>query len=60
MNVDDPITPAPQELHLPRLLGGEVVVQGHPLVMVHAEKVVTAVARGRVNTRWRDFADILY
>lgn len=54
----DPITPAPQELHLPRLLGGEVVVWGYPLVMVHAEKIVTGVARGTVNTRWRDFADV--
>jgi hypothetical protein len=26
--------------------------------MVHAEKIVTAVARGTVNTRWRDFADV--
>ena len=58
VNVGDPITPAPQELHLPRLLGGEVVVRGYPLVMVHAEKIVTAVARGTVNTRWRDFADV--
>jgi hypothetical protein len=58
VNVGDPIIPAPQEVHLPRLLGGEVVVRGYPLVMVHAEKIVTAVARGSVNTRWRDFADI--
>ncbi len=58
INVGDPITPAPQDLHLPRLLGGEVVVRGYPLVMVHGEKIVTAVARGTVNTRWRDFADI--
>ncbi len=29
VNVGDPITPAPQELHLPRLLGGEVVAQGY-------------------------------
>ena len=58
VNMGDPITPAPQELHLPRLLGGEVVVRGYPLVMVHAEKIVTAVARGTVNTRWRDFADV--
>lgn len=58
VNVGDPIAPAPQEVHLPRLLGGEVVVQGYPLVMVHSEKKVTAVARGTVNTRWRDFADI--
>ena len=26
--------------------------------MVYAEKIVTAVQRGTVNTRWRDFADI--
>ena len=58
VSVGDPITPAPQDLHLPRLLGGGVVVRGYPLVMVLAEKIVTAVARGRVNTRWRDFADI--
>jgi hypothetical protein len=58
VNVGDPITPAPQDVHLPRLVGGEVVVRGYPLVMVHAEKIVTAVARGTVNTRWRDFADI--
>lgn len=58
VNVGDPITPAPQELVLPRLLGGEFVVRGYPLAMVHAEKLVTAVARGTINTRWRDFADI--
>jgi hypothetical protein len=58
VNVGDPIVPAPQELHLPRLLGGEVPIRGCPLVMVHAEKIVTAIARGTVNTRWRDFADI--
>ena len=58
VNVGDPITPAPQEVHLPRLLGREVTVRGYPLVMVHAEKIVTEVARGTANTRWRDFADI--
>jgi len=58
VNVGDPITPAPHELDLPRLLGGEVVIRGYPLVIVHAEKIVTAVARGTVNTRWRDFADV--
>jgi hypothetical protein len=26
--------------------------------MVFAEKIVTAVQRGTVNTRWRDYADI--
>lgn len=31
---------------------------GYPLAMVYSEKIVTAVARGTVNTRWRDFADM--
>ncbi len=26
--------------------------------MAHAEKIVTAVARGTASTRWRDFADM--
>jgi hypothetical protein len=43
---------------LPRVLGGEIVVCGYPLAMVHAEKIVTAIARGTTSTRWRDFADI--
>jgi hypothetical protein len=58
MNMGDPISPAPKQVRLPRLLGGEVVLRAYPLAMVHAEKVVTAIARGTVNTRWRDFADI--
>jgi hypothetical protein len=57
-NVGDPISPAQKNVCLPRLLGGEIVLRGYPLAMVHAEKIVTAVARGTVNTRWRDFADI--
>lgn len=58
VSVGDPITPEPEDVHVPRLLGGELVVRGYPLAMVHAEKIVTAIARGAVNTRWRDFADI--
>ncbi len=57
-NVGDPISPAPKDVRLPRLLGGEIILRGYPLAMVHAEKIVTAIARGTVNTRWRDFADI--
>jgi hypothetical protein len=57
-NVGDPISPAPKNVRLPRLLGGEIVLRGYPLAMVHAEKIVTAITRGTVNTRWRDFADI--
>lgn len=31
---------------------------GYPLPMVLAEKIITAIERGTINTRWRDFADI--
>jgi hypothetical protein len=44
---------------VPRLLGGSITVRGYPLSMVFAEKIVTAVQRGTVNTRWRDYADIV-
>jgi len=57
-NIGDPISPAPKNVRLPRLLGGEIRLRGYPIAMVHAEKIVTAITRGTVNTRWRDFADI--
>ncbi|HUS60670.1 MAG TPA: nucleotidyl transferase AbiEii/AbiGii toxin family protein [Acidimicrobiales bacterium] len=53
------MSPAPEEVLIPRLLGGEISVKGYLLEMVHAEKIVTAVARGTVNTRWRDFMDVV-
>ena len=58
VNVGDPIWPAPEQVSLPRLLGGELVLQGYPLPMVFAEKLVTALSRGTANTRWRDYADV--
>lgn len=58
VNFGDPVWPEPQEVSVPRLLGGNIVVRGYPLAMVHAEKMVTALQRGTANTRWRDFADI--
>lgn len=58
VNVGDPITPAPASVHVPRLLGGVLAARGYPLTMVHAEKIVTAIARGTASTRWRDFADM--
>jgi predicted nucleotidyltransferase component of viral defense system len=58
INVGDPIWPEPQKIRLPRLLAGELIVRGYSLEMVLAEKVVTAIARGSANTRWRDFVDI--
>ena len=54
----DPIWPEPQKISLPRLIDGEISVRGYPLEMVLAEKIVTALERGTVNTRWRDFVDI--
>lgn len=59
VNVGDPIWPAPGQVEVPRLLGGCITVRGYPLSMVFAEKIVTAVQRGTVNTRWRDYADIV-
>jgi Nucleotidyl transferase AbiEii toxin, Type IV TA system len=58
VNVGDPIWPEPQQISLPRLIGGAISVRGYPLEMVLAEKVVTALERGTANTRWRDFVDI--
>lgn len=55
----DPIWPAAVTVRLPRLLDDEpLVLQSYPLPMVLAEKLVTAIARGTANTRWRDFADL--
>jgi len=58
INVGDPIWPAPQLVEVPRLLGGTLMVKGYPLEMVLAEKLITAIARGTTNTRWRDFLDV--
>lgn len=59
VNVGDPVWPAPVIVSVPRLLGGDALaLSGYPLPMVHAEKLVTALQRGTVNTRWRDFADV--
>lgn len=58
VNVGDPIWPEPKSVRLPRLLDGQLVVRAFSLEMVLAEKIVTAIARGTANTRWRDFVDI--
>jgi hypothetical protein len=62
VNFGDPIWPNPVEVAVPRLVDrgqGPVTMLGYPLPMVIAEKAVTAIQRGTVNTRWRDFADLL-
>jgi len=59
ISVGDPIEPSPQLVQLPCLLTDDTIeLVGYPIVMVHAEKLVTALQRGTVNTRWRDFADV--
>ncbi len=58
VNVGDPIWPRPQNVLVPRLLGGQIEMLGYPIPMVLAEKIVTAAQRGITNTRWRDFADL--
>ncbi|MGH8791038.1 MAG: nucleotidyl transferase AbiEii/AbiGii toxin family protein [Stackebrandtia sp.] len=57
VDVGDPIHP-PQRIVLPRLLHGDITLNGYPLPMILAEKLVIAMQRGTTNTRWRDFADI--
>jgi len=59
VNVGDPVVPAPARTAVPVLLGGERIdVLAYSKSMVVAEKLVTALQRGRASTRWRDFADL--
>jgi predicted nucleotidyltransferase component of viral defense system len=59
VNVGDPVVPAARRTSVPSLLGDEALeVMAYPKAMVVAEKLVTALERGRANTRWRDFADL--
>lgn len=59
VNVGDPVVPAPVRTAIPALLGEERIdVLAYPKSMVVAEKLVTALQRGRASTRWRDFADL--
>lgn len=59
LNVGDPVVPGPVRTIVPVLLGGErIEVLAYPKAMVVAEKLATALQRGRASTRWRDFADL--
>ncbi len=58
VNVGDAIWPTPEMVDVPRLLGGAIRVRGYSIEMVLAEKIITAVQRGTVSTRWRDYCDI--
>lgn len=61
INVGDPVVPEAITTEIPTLLPGSqpaVQVLAYPRTMVIAEKLVTALQRGRANTRMRDFADL--
>jgi len=59
VNVGDPVVPAPIRTAIPVLLEDKPIeALAYPKVMVVAEKLVTALQRGRASTRWRDFADL--
>ncbi|WP_020578162.1 nucleotidyl transferase AbiEii/AbiGii toxin family protein [Actinopolymorpha alba] len=61
VNFGDPIWPAPEPIEVPRIVDiglKPLTILGYPLIMVLAEKIVTAIDRGATNTRWRDFADV--
>lgn len=59
VSVGDPVVPPAESIDLPRLLGGTLTVRGYRVETIHAEKIVTAIVRGTVNTRWRDFLDVI-
>jgi len=44
VNVGDPVQPPPQRIVLPRILGGELAINGYPLPMVYAEKIVSPIS----------------
>src|SRR5690606_12452820 len=59
INVGDAVIPAPIRTAVPGRLGHETIeVLAYSKVTVVAEKLVTALQRGRASTCWRDFADL--
>jgi hypothetical protein len=58
ISTGDPISPQAQLVTMPRILGGEFTVMGHPPETVIAENAVTILQRGATSTRWRDYMDL--
>ena len=58
ISAGDPVTA--EQVEIPSLIddGEPVRMAGYPIETVLAEKLVTALQRGTVNTRWRDFGDV--
>lgn len=60
ISTGDPISPHTQLVTMPRILGGEFTLTGHPPKTVIAEKAVTVLQRGATSARWRDYMDIRF
>ena len=58
VSVGDPITPEPKSSSSPASSAGQSPYADIRSPWFHAEKIVTAIARGSASTRWRDFADM--
>ncbi len=58
VNVGDPVTPGPVDVEYPGLLHEPFSIIAYPIETVLAEKIVTMMDRGELNTRERDFADV--
>jgi Nucleotidyl transferase AbiEii toxin, Type IV TA system len=60
VNFGDPVTPAPSWIDYPSVLSTAPAVRvlGYPIATVLAEKIVTALSLGAINTRTRDYADL--
>ncbi|MGH3326750.1 MAG: nucleotidyl transferase AbiEii/AbiGii toxin family protein [Streptomycetales bacterium] len=60
ISTGDPVTPPPAQIAYPTLRAEhpDIPVLGHPLPVVLAEKICTAVDLGATNSRIRDYADI--
>ena len=59
INFGDPLWPPPDDVDIPRVLGGSPIrFAGYRVELVLAEKLVTAIQKGTSNTRFRDFVDV--
>ncbi len=55
----DPVTPNTLEIEYPQLLSGDTFdLHAYPIETVLAEKIITMIALGDLNTRERDWADV--
>ena len=59
IGIGDAITPAPEIVEYPALLGGPApILMAYPMATAIAEKTEAMVSRGLINSRMKDFHDI--